>query len=314
MTLTAKTVPRTRAARANARRPRPRRDHPYLWLAPSIVLLVAVFAYPIVEIVRLSFTGANLVGANGDYTLHSWQALGAQGLGSILGITVFFVGLSIVFQMLLGFFIALMLVEAEKRRLVGSVVTRTAVMTAWAIPGVIIGIIWRLLYQESDSGILNYLSSLVGGSSNIPFLSDPHVALVSVTIANIWRGTALTMILCYAGLKTVPNDIVEAAHMDGAAPFSVLRNIILPTVRPVLVVNLIIVTVETLNTFDMIEALTAGGPGTSTQVLALSVYNLVFGQQRLGVGAAFGVVLMLVNVVVVVAYLVIINRGERTRA
>jgi len=306
------------SAKREAPTPRPRRsarrigrDRPYLWLAPSIILFVAVFLYPIIEVIRLSFTRADLVGSHGGFTWSSWLALGPQGIWQILGITVFFVGFSIVFQMLLGFFIALMLVEVEKRGMVGSVVTRTAVMTAWAIPGVVIGIIWRLLFQESSSGILNYLSTLFGGSGNIAFLSDPHVALVSVTVANIWRGTALTMILCYAGLKTVPNDIVEAAHMDGARPFAVLRNIILPSVRPVLVVNLIIVTVDTLNTFDMIEALTAGGPGRSTQVLALSVYNLVFGQQKLGVGAAFGVVLLVVNVIVVIVYLAIINRGAR---
>jgi multiple sugar transport system permease protein len=290
-----------------------RRRRPLLWLAPSALLLTAVFAYPIVEIVRLSFTNASLVSGGERYTLHSYTALGAQGIAHVLLITAVFVGFSIVFQMLLGFFIALMLTEAELRGLKGAVVTRTAVMTAWAIPGVIIGIIWRLLYQESPSGVLNYLSTLAGLSGNTAFLSDPNIALVSVTVANIWRGTALTMILCYAGLKTVPRELTEAAHIDGASPFGVLRNIILPTVRPVLVINLILVTVETLNTFDMIQALTAGGPGKSTQVLALSVYSQVFGQQRLGQGAAFGVVLMAVNIVVVIGYLYLIQRREKKR-
>lgn len=282
-----------------------------MWLAVPIVILAAIFIYPIIEIVRLSFTDASLVSGSDTYTLDSWLSLGAHGIGHVLWVTVVFVGFSIVFQMLLGFFIALMLTEAERRKLHGAVLTRTAVMTAWAVPGVIIGIIWRLLYQESPSGILNYLSTFIGMDGTTAFLSDPSTAIVSVTVANIWRGTALTMILCYAGLKTVSREVVEAAHMDGARPHTVLRHIILPSVRPVLVVNLIMVTVETLNTFDMIQALTAGGPGTSTQVLALSVYSQVFGQQSLGQGATFGVVLMLLNITVVAVYLYFIQKGEK---
>lgn len=277
------------------------------WLLPTLVLLALVFGYPIVQVVRLSFTDASLVAGSGSYTLSSYRSL-LVDLGQVLTVTAVFVIGSVVFQMLLGFLVALLIDESGRRGLRGVVLTRTVVMTAWAIPGVVIGIIWKLMYQESSSGILNYLLSLVGADGNISFLSSPHVALASVTVANIWRGTALSMILCYAGLKTIPRDTVEAAHLDGAGAFNTLRYVILPQMRPVLIVNLIIVTVETLNTFDMVQALTAGGPGDSTQVLALGIYNQVFGNQALGDGAALSVLLMVVNMVIVFGYLRYLDR------
>ena len=283
---------------------------PLLWLLPSLILIAVVFVYPITQIIRLSFTDAGLVGGVSRYTIDSYRSLARGDLGQILWVTFVFVALSIVFQMLLGFLIALLIDESGRRGLIGVGVTRTLVMTAWAIPGVVIGIIWKLMYQESDSGILNYLFSLVGFSGNTPFLSNPHIALLSVTFANVWRGTALSMILCFAGLKTIPRDALEAAHIDGASAFSTLWRIILPLMRPVLIVNLTIVTIQTLNTFDMMQALTGGGPGRSTEVLALGVYNEIFGQQALGRGAAIGVALMVINMVVVFAYLRFLQRGE----
>ncbi len=295
---------------ASGRPGRRRRDRAWPWLAPTLVLIALIFVYPIVQVIRLSLTDASLVGPS-NYTTSSYHTLW-NGLGHVVGVTAIFVALSVVFQMLLGFLIALMLDEAGRRKLWGTGVVRTLVMVAWAIPGVVIGIIWKLLYQPTDAGILNHLSTYLGFSGNIGFLSDPHEAVASITLANIWRGTALSMILCFAGLRTISRDVIEAAHMDGAGALRTLREMIIPLMRPVLVVNFIIVTVETLNTFDMVQALTGGGPGVSTQVLALSIYNEVFNNQSLGVGSAYAVVLMLLNVVIVFGYLAILKRRGLT--
>ncbi len=278
------------------------------------VLLLAVFVYPMVEIVRLSFTEAGLIEPVQDYTLGSYaDVLGSAGFARTLRVTFLFVVASIVFQILLGLAIALLIDEASRRGLRGTVVTRTAVLTAWAIPGVVIGIIWSLLYQETTSGILNYGLSLIGLSGQVPFLSDPTSALVSVIVANVWRGTAFSMILCYAGLQTVSRDILEAARVDGASYWRTLRSIVLPLLLPILTINVIIVTVETFNTFDMVLALTGGGPGTATEVLALRVYSEIFEQLNLGRGAALGAVLMSINVVMIAVYLrVLARRGAVT--
>lgn len=277
---------------------------PWLWMLPLGLVLLVVFCYPLVEILRLSFTNATMVtGEPYHYTAAPYQSIVAgQDFTSTLRVTFLFVSFSVVFQLLLGFAIALLVDTAKRRRLRGALLTRTVVLTAWAIPGVVIGVIWSLLYQESPSGILNYLGSLIGFSGNIAFLSDPGNALISVTVANIWRGTALSMILMYAGLQTVPRHLLEATRIDGAGPLQAFRAVTLPALLPLITINLVTITVETFNTFDMVMALTGGGPGTATQVLSLKIYDQIFTQLSLGRGAAMAVVLLLINAVMIALY------------
>ncbi|WP_219417377.1 carbohydrate ABC transporter permease [Pseudonocardia nigra] len=306
--------PTTSGHEPDTRAPR-LRAWPYLpWLLPLGLLLALVLVYPLVEIIRLSFTDASLVsGEPYDVTVDAYRSL-VQGsdFRETLGTTFVFVLFSTVFQILLGFAAALLVHGAERRGLRGTVLTRTTVMTAWAVPGVIIGVIWSLLYQETESGILNYGLSLIGFSGQTPFLSDPELALTSVIVANVWRGTALSMILCYAGLKTIPEDVYEAARIDGAGAVAALFRITVPMMLPILLTNLVLVTVETFNTFDMVLSLTGGGPGNATTVLALDLYDQMFRQLNLGRGAAMAVVLMLINVVMIALYFRLVERTERT--
>lgn len=310
-TTTAPPRPPARAAASPPRRGTA--SVPWPWLLPLGLLLALVLVYPVVEVLRLSFTDATLVsGEPYRYTTDAYASLvRGSDFRDTLGTTFVFVLFSTVFQLLLGFGAALLIHSAERRGLRGTVAVRTVVLTAWAIPGVVIGIIWSLLYTETPSGILNHGLSLLGGSGATPFLSDPQLALVSVTVANVWRGTALSMILSYAGLKTIPDDVYEAARVDGAGRVATLVRITVPLMLPILTTNLVLVVVETFNTFDMVLSLTGGGPGNATQVLALAVYDQLFGQLSLGRGAAMAVVLMAVNVVMIAVYLRLVERGER---
>jgi multiple sugar transport system permease protein len=277
-------------------------NSPVPWLLPLSIILVFVFLYPIIEMVRLSFTNANLIEPDYSYTLSSYISLFASpGFFSMLAVTLFFVFFSVAFQMILGFLIALLVDQGSKRKIRGTVFVRTAVLSAWAIPGVIIGIIWNMLYNESQAGVFNYMITSLG-STAIPFLSDPNVALFSVTLANIWRGTAFSMIMVYAALQTIPKDVMEAAMIDGANAFQRMFKVMIPTIAPLLLINLIIITVDTFNTFDMVMALTGGGPGKSTEVIALSIYNSIFREFELGQGAATAIVLLAINAVMTIIY------------
>lgn len=283
---------------------------PVLWLLPLAAILLATFIFPIIEIARLSFTNASLVGEDYEYTLSSYgELLTSPYFFDMLTATLIFVIVSVSFQMVFGFLIALAVDQGARRGMRASIVTRTAVLTAWAIPGVIIGIIWSILYEQSAGGILNYLLSVIG-LGPVPFLSDPEMALASVTIANIWRGTAFSMILVYAGLQTLPGDVLEAARVDGANAFQRMFRVILPLLAPILFINLVIVSIETFNTFDMVLALTGGGPGRSTEVIALSIYNQIFQQFDLGPGAATAVLLLVINAIMTVVYLRLLQREE----
>ncbi|HYZ03573.1 MAG TPA: sugar ABC transporter permease [Rubrobacter sp.] len=287
------------------------RDSPVPWLLPLAAVLGVTFLFPVFEIARLSFTDASLVGEDYFYTLESYLDLfRSPYFANMLQATAVFVFASVFLQMFMGFLIALLVDQGAKRGMKTSIVTRTAVLSAWAIPGVIIGIIWSILYEQSAAGILNYVLSFVG-FGEVPFLSDPQVALASVTLANVWRGTAFSMILLYAGLQTLPNDVMEAAKVDGANAWQRLTRVMLPLLAPMLFINLVIVSIETFNTFDMVLALTGGGPGRSTEIAALSVYNQIFEQFNLGQGAATAVLLVAVNLIMTFVYIKFLERNER---
>lgn len=275
---------------------------PWPWMAPLIILLSAFYLYPIFDAVRVSFTDASQVGDTFRYTTDSYRAvLGSPEFGAMAWTTAVFVLASVIGQLALGFLIAALVCEGERRRLPGSLVVRSAVLVGWVLPGVVLGIIWRLLLDESGAGILaSWLTEL--GASNPIFLSAPGSALVWVIVANVWRGTAFSMIIQYSAMKTIPPEITEAATLDGAGAWRRLRYIVLPSLRRILLINLVLITISTLNTFDMIVPLTGGGPGRATEVVALYIYNLVFVEFSLAQGAASAVLLMLTGITLTLVY------------
>lgn len=283
---------------------------PVLWLLPLFIVLVAFFLVPTLDVIRLSFTNASLAKPNFIYTTKSYiKIFRDSAFLNVMRVTLIFVSVSVLFQFLLGFIIAYCVDKGEKISMHGTVVVRTISLISWAIPGVAIGIIWNLLYTENAGGILNYLLS-VFGMNHISFLSNSGIAIWSVCIANIWRGTAQSMILLYSGFKTVSNDILEAADIDGAGEFRKIRSVIVPSIMPIIMVNILLNIINTFNTFDMIMPLTGGGPGRSTEVLVLSAYRTIFQQLDLGKGSAIAVILLCINVTFAFIYTRVLR--ERT--
>lgn len=275
-----------------------------------MAVVAAFYLYPIVDVVRLSLTDADLLQRGYRYTWGSYRAvLSRPEFYSVARVTAIFVAASVIFQLGLGLIIALVVHDATRRRVLGAVAARTAVLTAWAIPGVVIGIIWRMLLSEGSYGIFtHWLSQLA--VRPLPFLSTPGMALLSVTVANIWRGTAFSMILQYAGLQTIPEEIYEAAQVDGATRLRQLVHITLPLMLPIMYINLVLITIATFNTFDMVLALTGGGPGRSTEVIALHAYATIFREFDLGRGSAIAVLLLATNLVMVFMYYRLLQRGR----
>ena len=281
---------------------RPIEDRPFLWLAPLFLLLAALYLYPLIDVTRLSLTDATDAAAPVHYTFASYRAvLGSLEFVAMTRVTAIFVAASIAGQLVFGMLIAALVCEGERRRLPGTAIVRATVLVGWVLPGVVIGIIWKLLLDKSGAGIIAYAASLLGVRNPI-FLSAPVPALVWVTIANIWRGTAFSMIMQYAGMKTVPPELYEAATVDGAGGLQKFRYVTLPSLRGILLINLVLITIATLNTFDMVLPLTGGGPGRATEVIALYIYHLVFSEFQLGRGAAVAVVLMAIGLVLSACY------------
>jgi multiple sugar transport system permease protein len=287
-------------------------EQPYVWVAPLAILLLATYVYPAVEVVRFSFTNATLLNPEYQYTLRSYEALGRNpNLPGLIGITFIFVFASVVVQLLLGLLIALALNRGVKRNLPGVSVVRVIILSSWIVPGVAAGIVWQLIFSEASYGFINSMLRSVG-LQPVAWLSNPNLAIWSAIIANIWRGTAFSMILLYAGLVVIPRSLYEAAEVDGASAWRQLWYVTLPQLRPIMLINVILISIFTLNTFDLILALTGGGPGRATEVLSLYAYNLVFRNFDLSNGSVIAVLLLGISIVFTAFYIRLLPKESDT--
>ena len=291
-----------RGQRLSARAQTRLSERPLIWVTPLAVLLFITYVYPAVDVVRYSFTNATLLNPVYDYTSASYEAVtGNPDLPGILYVTFVFVVASVVLQLTLGLLVAMALNRGAKRGLPGVSVVRIVILASWIVPGVAAGIVWQLMFQEASYGFINGMLRQAG-IDPVAWLSDPDIAVWSAIIANVWRGTAFSMILLYAGLVVIPKSLYEAAEVDGANALKQFWYITLPQLRPIMLINTILISIFTLNTFDLILPLTGGGPGRATEVLALYAYNTVFRNFDLSNGAVLAVLMLLISVVFTLFY------------
>jgi multiple sugar transport system permease protein len=277
-------------------------ERPLLYLLPLALLLFVSYFFPALDVVRFSFTDATLLNPEYEYTLASYRAVAANpDLPQILQVTFIFVVTSVVLQLTLGLLVAMALHRGVRRGLWGVAFLRIVILSSWIVPGVASGIVWQLMFNEASYGFLNGAFRAFG-LPQVAWLSDPDIAIWSAVLANVWRGTAFSMILLYAGLLVIPRSLYEAAEVDGATALKQFIYITLPQLRPVLLVNTILISIFTLNTFDLILPLTGGGPGRATEVLALYTYNTVFRNFDLSNGAVLAVMLLLISVAFTLLY------------
>ncbi len=284
---------------------------PTVWMAPLLAVVMLFYLYPAFEVLRFSITNASLLEPNYDYSLETFRkVLTDPVLLHVLLVTAAFVFASIALQLALGLAVAMAVNRASKRKLPGAVFMRTVVLSAWVMPGVVIGIVWSVVLNEASYGLANSILGIVG-LGPVGFLSDPQNALVSIILANVWRGTAFSMILLYAGLQGIPDELYEAGKVDGASKVQSFWYITLPQLSPIIMINMILITIYTLNTFDMILPLTGGGPGRATEVLALRAYNVIFQDFSLAGGSVLAVIMLAISLVITLMYRRMLQReGE----
>jgi len=287
-------------------------DNPLPWLLPTLTALALFQLYPLIEAVRLSLTNEVLTTTGTEFVwLENYLKLFTSiGFQQMVVVTAVFAVSSIVLHTLCGLLLALAIDYGVRRGLRGHLTTRVSVLLAWIVPGIIIGLIWKVMLVESPLGAINYLLGTVD-IGPIPFRSNPTLALVSTIVAGTWRGTAFAMIMIYGGLQRIPQRLYEAARVDGAGRWARFRHVTIPQLKPVLFVTIVLVSIYALNTFDLIFALTNGGPGQATEVFALFMYRKAFTDYALGEGAAVAVVLLGVNLLLTVVYLYIFDIGDQ---
>jgi multiple sugar transport system permease protein len=283
-----------------------RRDRLTYWafLAPALLYLVAFFAYPVVRNVLISFQNYSLTSL---YTgqapfagLSNYRAIFDSGLfGGIVVTTAIFTVCSMAGQFVIGLGLAVFF----SRRFPLNGVIRALLLLPWLLPMVASTTVWRWLLDQ-DSGALNRtLGALHVTAGTTPWLASPHLALVSVILVNIWVGIPFNMVILYGGLKEIPEELYEAAALDGTGPVSRFRYITWPLLRPVTGVVVILGFVYTVKVIDIILVLTGGGPANGSLTLAVQSYKLSFENFAFGQGAAMSNVLIVVALIFAVIYL-----------
>ncbi|MFN4154125.1 MAG: carbohydrate ABC transporter permease [Paracoccaceae bacterium] len=219
--------------------------------------------------------------------------------------TAIFVAVSVAAQLTIGFALALFF----QQDFPGASWLRGLFLAGWVLPGLVVGAVWGWILA-GDFGVLNYLLQSTGLTSGKTFwLSDPSVSLYAVVIANIWLGIPFNMILLSVGLSAIPQDLYEAAELDGATRAKRFLTITLPLMRAQLGAVISLGTIFTLQQFDLFAALTRGGPSNASNVLQYWAWELSFQEYRIGPGSVVSV-LMILFVVFVAAIYVRSTRSE----
>ncbi|MEV1294684.1 sugar ABC transporter permease [Pseudonocardia sp. NPDC049635] len=277
-------------------------------LVPAVVLLVLFLAGPVVYSVYLAFTNRALRGEGSDVTSfvglsNFTDALTSPDFWNSAGLTLVFTVVSaIIGQNLLGLTLALLMRRASRPV---SAVTGVIVVGAWILPEVVVGYLWYTFL--AGDGSLNALLGLVGLPDQELLTALP---IIAVSFANIWRGTAFTMLVYTAALAEIPEEIEEAARIDGAGPVQRFFELTLPLIRRAVATNLMLITLQTLSVFGLIYVMTAGGPGTSSQTLPLFMYEQAFSYGRLGYGTAVALLLLLIGGIASLGYLRLLAKED----
>ena len=277
---------------------RPARDlgTAMLFLLPSLLLFTAFVFYPLGKTIYLSlfFTspqGNPRVFAGLDQYLELFASPVFHG-GLVA--TFWFVALSVP----AGIALALVLATLANRRVRGINIFRTAMVSTIAVSAAVGSLIWLMLFNPS-LGLLNYLLSLVG-MRGLNWLTEPSIAIVAVSITTIWLSLGFSIIILLAGLQGVPEELYEAAKIDGASPALMFQRITIPMLTPFLFFLLVVNTIHVFQAFTQIHLLTRGGPVDATRTLVYSIYLDAFHNFQFGYASAQSLVLFAIILVLTV--------------
>jgi multiple sugar transport system permease protein len=276
----------------------------WLFLTPAIAYVLFAFALPIVYNVMLSFehtspaTISNFTAPfagldNYRFILHDPTSREA------IVRTLEFTFLSLLFQFLIGFSLALLF----SLRFPGRTFARSLIIVPWLLPLIVTGVIFRFLFQAQGGAVNQVLVDVGLVHDPVQWLNDPSLAFWTILVANIWLGVPFFTLLLYSALQDVPVEVREAAIIDGASPWQRLRLVIVPIILPVIEVTLLLGFVFTVKVFDLVIGLTGGGPANATQLITTWSYNLSFQVFSFGEGAALNNVLLVLALIAAPLYL-----------
>lgn len=270
-------------------------------LSPALLFILIFYLAPSIMALIYSLTNKTLVGMHSmnfdfvGFKNYIQMFLDKRFITSLINTIVFLLCSAVLGQQILGFIIAHMMQKKSPRlrRFVG-----TAVLLGWVSPEVVVSFIFFAFFNTSGS-----LNDFLGifGLKPVAWLFD--YAMLSVIFANVWRGSAFSMLMYQSALSNVPDDSIEAARIDGANRRQLLFKITLPIIKGTIITNTILVTLQTIGLFGLIFALTGGGPGYDTTTVPIYMYNKSFVSYQLGYGTAMAIVLLILGMLLSVFYI-----------
>jgi len=277
------------------------RTFQYWTVAPLVIVLLLLVAYPTFQLLRMSVSEVDIVKGEAVWEFvglkHLETARQDQVVPTALKNTLVFVVAVVIIETFLALVISILV--SRSKHLVG--LYRTVLLIPLLVPPIAIGTMWRLMY-DYNYGFINQALKLIGIVAVPTWTADPQLAMPSVILVDLWHWTSFMFLIILAGLESMPQEINEAARVDGASEFQILRYVTLPLLRPTLITAIMLRTIFAFKVFDEIFLLTGGGPGTATEVISLYIYKVFSGQFRLGYASFLALGLSVIISVFVIFY------------
>ena len=283
---------------------------PLPFLLPALVIYAVFALYPMVGALELSFYNWDGVSVERNFVgLQNYVQIFTQDpvFWTAVRNSIVWVVMSLLVPTLVGLLLALALNQ--------KLFARTTFRAIFYLPAIIASIavatMWSWMYNPI-LGVVNASLKSLGMSAAIrDWLGDPKIALFSIFVAYIWQSSGVSMVLFLAGLQSVPEELKEAARVDGANRWQVFWSVIRPCLRETFIVVTVLTVINSLKVFDLIVGMTSGGPAQSTQVLALWSYTQSFGLHDFGNGMAIAMVLLAITLIIVIPYLIWSSREDK---
>jgi multiple sugar transport system permease protein len=272
-------------------------------LLPAVLLFAALTLYPLVNLVRMSVSTIEFAQGAEVWRFTPGANVAQLARDDVLRPavvnTLIFVGVSVVLEMAIGLALAIAVSGLAR----GKRWVRTVMVLPILVPPVAIGSMWKLMYNY-DFGIFN--QTLVAlGAMPVNWLGAANLALASVIVVDVWHWVPFVFLILFAAVEGLPVDLIEAARVDGATRWQSVRLVMLPLLRPAIVVAFLFRTILAFKVFDEVFLLTSGGPGTATELVNLHLYKVYFEQNQLGYGA----LLSLAVIAAIVAFLLVARKA-----
>lgn len=274
----------------------------YILIAPAIIIILLVIFYPII----------NALGMSSHKSILTRPEIGNPfiGLTNYLNViksdifwnavynTIVWVGVNLCIQMGLGISIALLL----NNKFRGRGYFRGLMLIPWATPSVVAVLSWRWMF-DAQFGIINALLVRIGTlESGIAWLGNPSTAMSAVIIESIWKGTPFVMVIILAGLQTIPQELYDAARVDGAGVYKSFRYLTMPLLKPTVMIAATLTIIYTFNNFNSIWLMTEGGPLRSTETLTILVYTKAFRDFNFGEASALGITILILLLIITILF------------